>query len=311
MKLGIVVVYLVSERNEPLLDLHLSQIEKNTVVPYTIYAGANRLLPRFRAKLEQHPTIKICDCPTTDLRGRDEHAFYLEHLVRAAVEDGATHIATLHVDSFPIRPDWAEELAQRLLGTYAFAAIVRGDYFGSEDWKPLAACIFFARDFYLKYQPTFLLSDKELASPEYERYPRDMEHLAESGFGYGFRAVQFGLEWYRLEQTTRRTEHSVYGHIYGDLIFHLGAAAALDELRHHSLNPKNPNHFVWVSRLYQIKERVRSITPLRWRRFLSPPAQKITMSMYEHVRQQLLDDPETYLDYLRTGKRQLAKHTMI
>ena len=98
MKLGIAVVYMVSERNERLLDLQLTQIDEKTEVPYKIYAAVNDLLPQFRDKLEKNPNVKICDCETyrkgtgflrqdeakVPTRGliavgsKYEHSFYLE-----------------------------------------------------------------------------------------------------------------------------------------------------------------------------------------------------------------------------------------
>jgi hypothetical protein len=59
MKLGILVVYLVTEEDERLLDIHLSQIEKTTSVPFRIYAVANRLQPRFRERIESLPYVTI------------------------------------------------------------------------------------------------------------------------------------------------------------------------------------------------------------------------------------------------------------
>ena len=84
MKLGIVVIYLARKEDEKLLDIHLSQIERYTDVPYTIYAAANRLIPDLRTKLESQPHLKIGNCRSTDLRGMKEHSFYLAQLVDAS-----------------------------------------------------------------------------------------------------------------------------------------------------------------------------------------------------------------------------------
>ena len=106
MKLGILVVYLVAEEDERLLEIHLSQIEKTTSVPFRIYAAANRLLPRLRERIENLPYVSIYEFPTTTLRGSHEHAYYLDRLAETAVADGASHICTLHVDSFPVCAGW-------------------------------------------------------------------------------------------------------------------------------------------------------------------------------------------------------------
>jgi hypothetical protein len=53
MKLGIIVVYMLKEENEPILNFHLKSIERYTSVPYTIYGSVNRLLPAFRYQLEK------------------------------------------------------------------------------------------------------------------------------------------------------------------------------------------------------------------------------------------------------------------
>lgn len=215
MKLGIAVVYLVQPEDEAWFDLHLRHIERFTDVPYTIYAGVNRLLPQFRRKLEQHPLVKICNCPPTELRGGREHAHYLEHLTRFAIEDGVSHVATLHVDSFPIRVGWAQALADRLTVKCAFDCLEGIN----------TACILFSRDFYLNFHPTYHVSAEEYASPLFKEYVEAAHPGRHSGIGYGFTAYRHGLSWYSLPAVAV-DPHGV-GSIYDDLIYHLGGLVRL------------------------------------------------------------------------------------
>jgi hypothetical protein len=166
-KLGIAVVCLVIERNEKLLDLHLRQIEKYTDVPYTICGSANKLLPQFRAKLEKNPKGKICKCEHFDVSSwttrddisfkcRDEHTFYVEQLIKYAIDDGVSHVAILHVDSFPIQRGWATQLAAKLSSECVLEEILKDE---QNDRNPLSDCMLFHRDFYTKYHPILLLSE--------------------------------------------------------------------------------------------------------------------------------------------------------
>lgn len=224
MKLGILVVYLVAEEDERLLDIHLSQIEKTTSVPFRIYAAANRLLPRFRAKIEGLPFVSICQVPTTTLRGSPEHAYYLDRLAEIAVADGASHICTFHLDSFPLCSGWAEKIIEEMRGDCVLAGAQRDE---RKDQKPSTEFMIFTREFYIEHGPTFLLTENELASFEYQRYRASCPHYyADSGVGYGFKVWAQGLSWLPLQRVDRDKERDreyyVTGAVFGNLIFHLG-----------------------------------------------------------------------------------------
>lgn len=314
-KLGITVVYLVSERNGPLLDIHLSQIEKYTDVPYTIYGSAERLLPQFRSKLEQNPRVKICKCETFDisswtdkdtiaLQSRNEQTFYLEQLIKKAIEDNVTHVAILHVDSFPIKRGWAQKMAARLSEKCVLAAIIRDQ---NKDRKPLTACILFHRDFYLKYNPRLLLTEQKRSSPEYQRYRTEVPHCTDCGVGYGFKIFTEGLIWYQLTRSNRGGEHPLFAGVYDDLVFHLSAAAYKDSTGSVGFTPRDyPKSYVRtiIKKTMEtlLGERVRrKITdhiPLKVRR----PDRYQEYLAWEQERQRLLEDPDSYIEYLRTGK---------
>lgn len=310
MKLGIVVVYLVSEENEKLLDLHLNQIERYTTVPYTVYGSINRLLTKFRQKLESNPKVKICECPATHLRDVEEHSFYLEHLVRNAIEDSSSHIVTLHVDSFPICSGWAEELAGKLSESRVFAAPSYGAY---------TACLFFKRDFYLKYRPSFFLSEAERASPKFKQFCEEFGPLVHSGIGYLFRAYREGLSWHPLTESNKGNARYVFfSSIYDDCIFHLGPAVKSENesFKHTNLMRMRKwvyRHF-WVpivrvihhtrtqQRVLGKKRFIIIRRPLSWCwRHIGRP--NFFVPIFRDARQQLLEDPESYLNYLRTGNR--------
>lgn len=303
--LGIAVVYLVEEGNERLLELHLKQIERYTRVPYLIYASASRLLPRFRKYLEQHPKLKLCDIPTTALRGTPEHAYYLDRLVRIAVEDGVSHVAVFHVDSFPVRAGWVEELVDRLQDSCVLAAIMRNEI---RDHKPNTAGMLFTRDFYLNYRPTFLLSDAERSSPEYQRYLREHEHIPDSGVGYGYAIFVNGLCWHPLLKSNKAQDHARVGAIYSDIFFHLGFAARSNNVLPGSLAALVRRNALLrpLGRLLVPDAVWRGTPGASWRgilRILSwsfgTVYRKNTLDL---VKNRLFENPDGYLDYLRTGK---------
>jgi hypothetical protein len=296
MKLGITVVYLVSEEDEGLLDLHLSQIEKNTEVPYRIYAAANRLAARFRNKLESQPKVKICELPETELRGSLEHAFYLDRL-------GATHVCTLHLDSFPVRPAWAMELAARLTGDCVLAGLLRDARY---DRKPMTAFMMFTQEFYLSHRPTFLLSEKVLTSPEYHRYSKLWRNGADSGVGYGFKIFSEGLTWIALTRTDKGPGGHSFG-IFGDVVFHLGGAVYVKQGDDATTAPPSIRLAIKVDR--RLGHLLRAVVPRAlWVRLSRPFLRSQFIRDFSIWRlrsreSELAADPDGFLQLLRTGRR--------
>lgn len=298
MKLGIVVVYMFGEDNAPLFDLHAMQIERCTTVPYTIYGCLNRLDPRFRERVSRNAHIRICEIPETALRGMEEHSYYLSHLVEAAIADGATHVATMHLDSFPIRHGWAEELAGMLSDTCVFATC--------EDIQ--TACLFFERGFYLRYRPAFLLSEGDRADPRFERYLEQHHPEVHSGIGYGFTSYVNGLSWHYLRETTHGGQR-VYGAVFGDMIFHLHGAVRVGEKRWGEIDGSYQAIYLRSLRLLlsagkalcppALRESLRARFPALTKRFADRPGEYVTWRRIHGIRRELLDDPEAYLRLLR------------
>lgn len=298
MKLGIVVVYMLEERDEKLLDLHLNKIKANTAVPYKIYGIANELLPRFEKKLDNHPKVEIYDCPSPepDLGASKELAFYLEKLTSIAIDEGVTHICTLHPDSFPIQLGWAEELAENLSDDCPLTGIIRHE---NIDRKPMTACIYFGRNFYLKYKPSFLLPPEILSSEKFSQYQEKVPiaNPKECGVGYGYKIYLENLNWEPLYRSNEVETHHYFGGIYGDKVFHLGSAnfPGRGFPGAEKLKVRKALSFLLPQ---ELKDFLRRLFPLE----LLFSDLREHKQMYEKVRKQLLDNPEAFIIRLRSGE---------
>jgi hypothetical protein len=301
VKLGIVVVYMVQERDEKLLDLHLHQLERHTTVPYAIYGSTIRLLPRFRSKLERHPAIRLSDPPAAGQRGAAEHASHLDHQIERALADGATHVAVLHVDSFPVRAGWAEELTGRLSPSCVLTAVMRHRAF---DQKPSTICLSFAREFHLRYRPRLLVAAEERRLPGYREYRRAFELIEDSGSGYGFELFRRGLSWHPMTDTSNGESRNCIGAVYDDLVFHLGGA-----VRHGLRAAGSRRRRAALAPLQSLKQRLRPAVPRPIRQFLArhpdalPVLDSINRGTFEEMRERLLADPEGLFAELRAERR--------
>jgi hypothetical protein len=305
VKLGIAVVYVVAEGNERLFDLHLDRIAAHTRVPYTLYAGVNRLRVELRERLAGRPEVRICALPETDARNSEEHAFYLERLVDAALAEGSTHVGVLHVDSFPLRDGWARTLAAQLSPSRPFAAAVRD---AEIDRKPFTACLVAEAAFLRNRRPHLLLTEQERHSAAYRRYRRLERHHPDSGVGWGLLAFRERLDWLRLERSNRGEDHCHFGSVYGDLIFHLGAAAWP---RKDFPARRQPTRGLAIRAA--LAAAARRIAPRRARAMLSRSLARLIPALdierkyaanqaaFAAVRARLLADPEAYLRFLRLG----------
>lgn len=306
MKLGVAVVYLVRDGNERLFDLHLEYLGRHTGVAYTVYACVNRLAPDLRAGLRRRPEVKALELPATELRRSEEHAYFLEGAIEAALADGCSHVAVFHVDSFPIRAGWAPEIAAALSPERPFAAAVRDAHL---DAKPFTAFMLLRADFLRDRRPRLLLSAGERESADYRRYRRRFRHHPDSGVGYGLLAFRDGLEWLRLERSNRAEDHPQLGSIYGDTVFHLGAAAWEKKDFPGSRGPTRT-----LDARARLGPRLARVLPERLRARVKRLA-SVTMpaldlerkyaaneASFEAVRSKLFADPESYLAYLRFGR---------
>lgn len=297
MKLAILVVYLVSDENEKLLDIHLEQIDKYTNSPYKIYASVNLLGLKQRQNLRRHPKIKICDCPGYEgpmVRDRAlyEHSYYLDHLVKCALEDDITHIVVMHPDSFPIKFKWESILMEYLSESSQLVTL---------QYSP-TSCLFFKSEFAQDYQPSFAPTIKTQRDKNFLTFLKEQNLILESGIGYKYAGYIEGFNWHELKRTNKDSDHYHFGSIYGDLIFHLGAAEHKDR----SFPEQKEFNLIYsfkgiLTRLLPqvIKKWMRGILPVNALSLRSKSRQQ----SFEDVRNLLYAEPNNYIQYLRKGIR--------
>lgn len=293
MKLALVVVYLVRPEDQALLELHLRRIEQHTRAPYQIHGVAVRLSGACQELLQNHPRVRLHALPPTPERSSKEHSYYLELLIRAALDAGATHVAALHVDSFPVRDGWEAELASCISQQCPVASIPRDELL---DWKPSTSCLFFPADYHRCCAPTLLLPEATLASPEYLRYLALHDHMDDSGVGYGFDLHRRGLSWHPLRQTSESGAVDGFGAVYGDLVYHLGGA-----VRHGNAAQKKGMRLPGAAALRSVATRV--LPPVLRRalrgRVAGAVVGPLQNSAFELERRRLLDDPDGHIERLR------------
>ncbi|MBM3675061.1 MAG: hypothetical protein FJW88_08915 [Actinobacteria bacterium] len=217
----LVVYFLRKDTDQQLVQLQLDRIARHTSVPYTLYAAANRATATTRGLLAATPNVALCDVPETELRGNREHAHYLDALVQQALDDGASHLVTLDVDSFPVRDDWIQSLTTAAPPASGLAGILRAE--NGDVALPHPSCTFARRSFFEQYGPSF--SPDSDTTPEFRRFLRTTGQAGDTGIRLGYTLWANDLPWGQLLRSNRHDLHYLMAGIYGDLVFHLGAAA--------------------------------------------------------------------------------------
>jgi hypothetical protein len=224
VKLGVCCVYFYGSDSGWLLDLQLRYIAKTLAgYDYTVYAAANRLEPELRGILQSTPNVKIVTLPAFDGEGSFEHAFYLDLLLRRAVDEGCSHLATLDCDSFPVLPDWPAVLLRRM-GKLRLAAVLRSENLDTA--LPHPCGLFMERSFLLEHEPRLLPAKAEMAAdPSFQEFLRVNGQRPDTGIGYGYVLWCAREPWLRLTRSNRRNPHFLMAGVYGDVFFHLGASS--------------------------------------------------------------------------------------
>ncbi len=234
MKLGICCVYFFRPDSEWLLDLQLRYIRETLEgYDYTVYAGAIRLRPELRPRLEREERLEIVSLPHFEGIDNAEHAFYLDALLRHAAKDGCTHLAALDCDSFPVCGDWPRILRSRMEGK-RLAAVHRTE--NLDTFLPHPCGLFMERSFLLDHDPKMLPPREAIAD-----FLAATRQRFDTGIGYGHALWKSGESWLSLERTNRKNVHYLMAGIYGDTFFHVGASSR-PSIHFYAEDLKSPHH---------------------------------------------------------------------
>jgi hypothetical protein len=221
-RLAILVVYHVTDDADlPLVALHLERVARHTSTPYAHYAVTARATPAARALVAAAPNVQVCEVEPTAWRGSREHAYYLDAMRERALADGATHVVTLDLDSFPIEDRWLDTLTAAAPAESGLAAILRTE--NGDVALPHPSCCLVGRDFLERYDPSF--SPDWDGTPEFRRFLHTTGQAGDTGIRFAYVLWSHHLAWGALRRSNAVDVHPVIAGIYADVVFHLGASS--------------------------------------------------------------------------------------
>jgi len=299
IKLGIIVVYWVDDDNEKLLDIHLNQLKENTSSSFTIYACINLLKPRFLDKLNEYNFIRPIICREyvglNDIkRGAKEHSYYLSQLINIAINDGVSHIAIFHPDSFPVRKNWNYKYLNLLTDNIELISI----------FPHMTGFMLFSVAVYKKYNPNLLPSNEEQISRNWRKFEKynKTKNLIESGMGFAYNIFSNGKKWLKLSDIFDTNSIQLYGEYFDNSIFHLGSASDYKNRarKNITINKKNKSiikGIVGISPNFIKKVLKNNFTERILFREISD-----NNTRFLNTRSFLFDETKAFINLLKTGK---------
>ena len=223
VRLGVLVVYLVSEDTEWILAKHLEHLAQTVPsMEFKVYAAANRLPAKYLSLLRTHSFVKIVDLPATDFRRAAEHGTYLDMLASRALADGCDYLCTFDMDSWPIRNDWIGVALDKITETGAAAvAVLRAE--NGDTVLPHPSFCFIEASLFRDQDCRFWVVKEDMSEP-FHAFLSESGQRPDTGIAVAYCLQKKGLKWTPLTRSNKRDYHYLMGGIYGGLIFHLGAA---------------------------------------------------------------------------------------
>ena len=297
-RVGVLVVYFLrSDDDLPILALHLDRIERHTQGPFTVYGVANRVTPEARRLLEAREWVRLCDVAPTELRGSREHGHYLDALARIAIDDGVDTLVTLDVDSFPVADGWIETIARAANADGRVAGVLRVE--NGDTVLPHPSCVLMDAEFFTRYQPSF--SPDSDGTPEFRRFLRTTRQAGDTGLGLAYVLWSRRLPWARLLRSNAVDVHPVIAGVYADCVFHLAGVASGTIFR-------RDLRASWIHRLTEpieripVKGRLRTMKVSVLTRLQAKSRRAIVERnrvVYAQVWDRLVDDPDRFFAELR------------
>lgn len=271
MRIGIIVVYMFNEANTELFNIHLKRIQKHTKNSYKIYSSINKLPTNCKKILDTYPNIKQYIFPDLEMNNAAyEHAYLLGELVKKAVLDGVDYCFCLHLDSFPVKDFWDEEIINKI--EQEKLAFVSTQNFDS-------SCIAFSSKYYETYKPEFLLSIQDTKVPicidfiekhvprlfdEFDfntNYSKDKK-IGYTGVGFGYSAYKNHLNWHFLKRNSKGSGLlDSYQQLFGNMIFHLGGATRFQDIEDRKSYSKNHILKTLLSPIFSLYKKLKKYIP--------------------------------------------------